>query len=477
MLSYTLRKTMVKQNENSHSQVLPFSLGVFLGLLIFLIGLILSFEKEYQGKIYPGVKILDFDASAKRPWQIEQFLKHKNLPFEKLKISFVFEDKIATLSGEKINLGFDSQFSSRQAYQIGREGNFFSQLWTQFQVLTAGIELAPLFKWDKTPIEETLKDLAQKIDFPAQNALFRFEKGKVTAFKTAQQGRRINTPKTLTDLEKKLAVLTKQASFPSEINIPLEIEIVEPEISTSQANNLGIEEFLGRGVSYFKGSPLERIHNLGLASSKLDGLLITPGQIFSLSKVLGEISLATGYQTSYIIKEGKTVLGDGGGVCQVSTTFFRAALNTGLAILERHPHSYRVAYYEQGGFSPGMDAAIFVPDVDLKIKNNTPAHVLIQTNFNSQNSSLSFEFYGKRDGRKIEISPVKVWEQKPPPEDKYIDDPNLPAGQIKQIDWKAWGAKTNFSYRVTKNGEILEEKSFYSNFLPWQAIFLRGAGE
>ena len=257
----------------------------------------------------------------------------------------------------------------------------------------------------------------------------------------------------------------------------MRIEIVEPEITNTKASNLGITTLLVKGFSYFQGSSKERIHNIALSSSLLHGLLIAPKEVFSLNNALGDISAATGYQSSYIIKEGKTVLGDGGGVCQVSSTLFRAALNAGLEIIERHPHSYRVYYYEQGGFSPGMDATIFSPSIDLKIKNNTPAHILIQTILDYNNSSLTFEFYGQKDDREVNISKVKTWDQQPPPEDKYIDDPTLPKDQIKQIDWKAWGIKTSFSYKVTKDNQVLTQNSFYSNFQPWQAVFLRGTRE
>jgi vancomycin resistance protein YoaR len=88
--------------------------------------------------------------------------------------------------------------------------------------------------------------------------------------------------------------------------------------------------------------------------------------------------------------------------------------------------------------------------------------------------SLTFELYGTNDGRKAEISKPRVWDETPPPPDLYQDDPTLPAGQVKQVDWKAWGAKVSFDYKITRNDEVLIEKTFYSNFKPWQAIFLKG---
>ena len=230
---------------------------------------------------------------------------------------------------------------------------------------------------------------------------------------------------------------------------------------------------VGKGISYFRGSIPSRIHNIQLASLKMNGILIPPGETFSFNKTLGDVSQSTGYQEAYIIKEGRTILGDGGGVCQVSTTLFRAVLNAGLPILERHAHAYRVSYYEQNS-DVGLDATVFDPTADLKIKNDTLAHLLIQTQFDPKNSRLTFELYGTSDGRKITLSKSRIWDQTPPPPDLYQDDPTLPPGKVKQIDWKAWGAKVAFDYKVERNGEILQNRTFYSNYRPWQAIYLRG---
>jgi len=199
-------------------------------------------------------------------------------------------------------------------------------------------------------------------------------------------------------------------------------------------------------------------------------------EIFSFNKSLGDVSADTGFEQAYIIKEGRTVLGDGGGVCQVSTTFFRAALNAGLPILERHAHAYRVHYYEDD-LGPGIDATVFDSTADLKIQNNTPAYLLIQSSVDLKKKKLTFEIYGTSDNRQVEMSKVRVWDQVPPPPDLYQDDPTLPAGTIKQVDWKAWGAKASFSYKVARGEEILTEKTFTSNYRPWQAIYLRGTGK
>lgn len=313
-------------------------------------------------------------------------------------------------------------------------------------------------------------DLAPAINQPPQNAAFEFTQGRVTQFRAAKDGLTLEEEKTIELIVNALIDLeTSQET----INIQLPIVSTPPQITIAEVNSLGIQQLIGRGLSFFYGSISSRIHNIQLAASKLNGLLIPPGEVFSFNQSLGDVSSATGFKQAYIIKEGRTILGDGGGVCQVSTTLFRAALDIGLPIIERRAHAYRVSYYEQSS-SVGLDATVFDPTADLKFKNDTPAHLLIQAQADIQNRKLTFELYGTSDNRIVTISKSRVWDQIPPPPDLYQDDPTLPEGQTKQIDWKAWGAKVAFDYRVERNGEMLQNRTFYSNYRPWQAIYLKG---
>lgn len=316
-------------------------------------------------------------------------------------------------------------------------------------------------------------NLALTINRLPENATFQFNGGRATEFQPAKDGLIIDQKKTIDLITKSLEQIEK-GETPQEIKLPL--TKTPPLVKTADVNNLGIKELLGKGVSYFQGSIVNRIHNIQLATSKLNGILIPPGEIFSFNKNLGDVSASTGYKEAYIIKEGRTILGDGGGVCQTSTTLFRAALQTGLPIIERHAHAYRVGYYEQN--SPvGVDATVFDPTADLKIKNDTPAYLLLQAHIDLQKKMLTYEFYGTSDGRKVTLSKSRIWDQTSPPPDLYQDDPTLPKGTVKQVDWQAWGAKVSFDYQVERSGEILQKQTFYSNYRAWQSVYLRGIGQ
>jgi vancomycin resistance protein YoaR len=331
----------------------------------------------------------------------------------------------------------------------------------------------PLGEYDQEAVQELARSLAKKINRSPQNPVLVFRGNRVKEFAPAKDGIEVKLP-----LLKEMIVgnlRTLEETDKKTVSVDLPTEKTAPAIKTGDINNLGINELIGKGSSRFAGSVSSRIYNISLAASRLNGILIKPGQTFSFNNALGDVSKLTGYKEAFIIKDGKTILGDGGGVCQVSTTFFRAGLSSGLPIIERRAHSYRVAYYEQDA-APGFDATVYAPTTDLKIKNDTPAHILIQAYTDTKNYTLVFEFYGTSDGRVATTTKPVVTDLVAPPEDFYQDDPALPVGTIKQIDWKAWGARARFNYKVTRNGELVYQKTFYSNFRPWQAKFLRGTG-
>ena len=308
--------------------------------------------------------------------------------------------------------------------------------------------------------------LASEINRPARGGTFNLENGRVIEFALPHEGYKLD--------EEAANILVAGVLLDSEKNqaeLPVAVTSVEAD-----TNKYGIKTLLGEGVSNFKGSIAGRVHNVDLASSRLDGILIAPGETFSFNQSLGEVSSGTGYQTSYIIKEGRTILGVGGGVCQVSTTMFRAALYSGLPILERTAHAYRVHYYEHPK-GPGFDATVYEPSPDLVFKNDTPMHVLIKRYFDPKTNTLKFSLYGTSDGRRTDVIGPIIHSQTRPPAAAYIPDDSLPKGTTKQIDWSAWGAKVTVKRKVTRGGEILQDDTFFSNYQPWQAIYLVGTRE
>ncbi|MCG2686044.1 VanW family protein, partial [Candidatus Parcubacteria bacterium] len=320
-------------------------------------------------------------------------------------------------------------------------------------------------KVDESSVAGFVEGLNSEVRRAPRGEIFKLEDHRVVEFKPSADGIELDVEQTARALAD--AILSP---IPDK-RVGLVVKITPaPEGS----NDYGIRTLLGQGISNFAGSSTGRIHNIKTAASRLDGILVAPGEVFSFNKSLGDVSKATGYDTAYIIKEGRTVLGAGGGVCQVSTTVFRAALNSGLPILARTAHDYRVRYYEP---PVGFDATVYDPSPDLKFKNDTPTHILIESWWDMGTNTLCFEIYGTDDGRRVEISESVIHSQTPPPEALYQDDPTLPKGTTKQVDWAAWGARVSFTRRVFRGGEVLQDDLFESRYFPWRAIYLVGTKE
>jgi vancomycin resistance protein YoaR len=247
-----------------------------------------------------------------------------------------------------------------------------------------------------------------------------------------------------------------------------------PKKLLASTNNLGIAERIGFGDSEYDHSIPTRIHNVSLASEKINNIIIAPGEEFSFNKELGEVSKSTGFQPAYVISGGKTILGDGGGVCQVSTTLFRSILDAGLLVTKRRQHSYRVSYYELNQ-KPGIDATVYSGDVDLRFKNDTQDHILIHTNADPTKLYITIELYGTSDGRQTEIVDHQVWDYRSAPPPIYSDDPSLPPGVVKQVDWAVSGVKAKFTKVIKdKDGNEIRKDEYYSNYIPWSAKYIRG---
>jgi len=319
-----------------------------------------------------------------------------------------------------------------------------------------------------------VENIAEVIDTKTTNAKLKFEGGKVVEFTPAQDGQELDIQETTKIISDNLLSPEKESAKTKTIKLP--VRVTRAKVEGSGIDELGIRELVGRGTSYFSGSIANRIHNIALGSGRISGTLVAPGEVFSFNKSVGDVSAATGYRQAYVISSGKTVLDDGGGICQVSTTVFRAALDAGLPIVKRTAHSYRVGYYEQGGYKAGIDATVFAPAVDFQFKNDTENYILVQTAVDRANAKLQVDFYGTQDGRQVEMTTPVVSNLVPAPPDRYQDDPTLPKGTVKQVDFAAQGATAVFTRKVYRGDKLLIDEVFKSNYRPWQAVFLVGTG-
>lgn len=481
---------MKKKTKGRREAILWFSIGSSLTLFFLISFAYILFEKYHKERIYPGVRIAGYNFSGATKRDVVDFFNRKNDAFEKVRFSFTYEELTATTSAKSLGFGFNSELLADQALNLGRSNDFSSNLSLKLQALLREVALSPSYTFSDEAFLQTLKPISEKVTIEPVDALFSFQpaslasrsgpagrNGRVVAFRPSSDGQEVAMEKLKEEVREKLLEAASAAKSRDTTNIiPIPVVVKKAKVQTSDANNLGIRELVGQGQSRFAGSIPNRIHNIQLSASGINGVLVPPGETFSFNQALGDVSKFTGYKEAFIIQGGRTILGDGGGVCQVSTTLFRAILNSGLPTVERHAHSYRVGYYEQD-MGPGFDATVYAPNVDLKFKNDTENHILIQAYTNLAGSTLTFSLYGTGDNRRVTMSGPTITNQRPPPPPQYNDDPTLPKGVKKQIDFQAFGANVSFTRTVERNGETIIKDKFTSNFQPWQAVYLRGTRE
>lgn len=263
----------------------------------------------------------------------------------------------------------------------------------------------------------------------------------------------------------------------------LQVNYLEPAApDTMTGADLGITELIHAETNYFYGSSAERIQNITAAAGRFHGLLVAPGETFSMADALGDISLENGYAEALIILGGQTITGVGGGVCQVSTALFRTVFFSGFPIVERHSHAYRVGYYEKiaGNIRDtnlaGLDATVFVPLVDFKFTNDSPYWLLMETYVNPTYSSLVWKFYSTSDGRSVQWQTSGITNVVEAPKPLYRESEDLPQGEVKQVDWAADGADITVQRWVYRAGQLINEDVIKTHYQPWQAIYEYGPG-
>lgn len=287
---------------------------------------------------------------------------------------------------------------------------------------------------DTSRIKSYLNLIAKDVNQKAINATLTVEGERATVFQQSQDGRSIDLEATAKDISTNVLATTHQAT------IPLTVVVTKADITSDTIDQLGIKELLSEGVSYFPGSSANRLTNIRVGAKRYNGVLLKPGQTFSFGEILGKVGPEQGYKEGRVILEGRTESQYGGGLCQVSSTAFRAALLAGLPILERYNHSFAVEYYTAPYGVPGVDATIYYPQVDFKFKNDTQNYILIQTELIG--TTLKFRFYGTKEKSGVIRGP-------------YFISGNNDATQP---------SKTVFYRDIVVNGQVSKTNTFYTTY-------------
>lgn len=330
---------------------------------------------------------------------------------------------------------------------------------------------------DPARLERAVERLAQLVDSPSAEPRVAFRRDRLTIVAAGQEGLRLDQPGALAAIS-----ATLQLTSPLSRALDLPVEIIKPKINAESLAGLGVVELVAEGQSSFAGSAAYRVTNIKAGAARMDGVLIAPGAEFSFNTQLGAVDEASGFVQGYAVIGNRTQLEWGGGVCQVSTTVFRAAFWAGLPFTERHAHPFYISWYDAYSYpggqpGPGMDATIATGALDLRFVNDTGRWLLMETGVDEAAQVLTVRLYGTKPGRSVAVSGPKTLSVTPAPSEPVtVNDAALPSGTYRQTDTARQGMEIAVYRVISERGTQREPELFYTRFKAWPNVFVRGTG-
>lgn len=350
---------------------------------------------------------------------------------------------------------FDGEAALQRALALGQEGSFGHRLRTRWRLYRQGLTLPLPVRCPQEPFTAWLRRVAKEVNREPQDAQVVVE-GEGVRIVPHRPGLRLNLEEARRRVEEALRKGEPHA-------IPLPLEEVAPRIRTEDVAR--VEVPLSRFTTYFNPAARARSHNLALAVQRINGVLLRPGEVFSYNETVGRRTMGNGFRVAPIFLGRRVVPGVGGGVCQVATTLYNAALLAGLEIVERHRHSRPVDYV-----APGRDATVDYGSLDLKFRANTryPVYITAQVVGNR----LTVCLWGAREDRR-EVRVVAVRDAALSCPVVEVPDPSLAPGQKVVEDKGTAGYRTRTFRILLQNGQEVRRELVSQDVYPAAARRVR----
>lgn len=309
-------------------------------------------------------------------------------------------------------------------------------------------------------VSATVLPMVAEVGKPARDAGFSVSAGVVSII-PAEDGLQADAA----DLALRLDTVLKGSG---ERRAELTMQRVQPEITTEEAQSMGIVERISTFTTDYASTNKPRVNNIHILADALDGTLIPPGGTFSFNETIGERTAEKGYQEANAIVNGKLVPQLGGGICQVGTTIFNTVFFSGLPVVERKNHSQYISHYPTG-----RDATVSWGGPDFKFKNDTEHWVLIATGYT--NSTVTISLYGTNPGYEVTYE-TGPWTNIVDPPVREVPDPTLPAGS-RVVEEKGVSGRTVVVVRHVKKGGVeIRTDTFKSVYKAAEEVVRVGTG-
>ena len=370
--------------------------GLIIVLLSFLISTTgLSFYLLYRDTIYHGVTIENIDVGGlalhEANQKITNYFENRDL---KAGVQFIYGDKIWTANTDEIGYTYDYTKSLNEAYEVGRQGNYFERLSIILALYKKNQNINLTSIYDSNKLDAILYNIKRVIDQPTKDATISRKNG-IFVISDEKIGLTLNTDKTKALLSARIYEL----KYDKDINIDLQVESASPRITSESLST--IQDLIGSYSTTFNAANTSRSKNITLAANSINGTVLMPGDIFSFNEVVGPRSRERGYLDAPVIFNGELVEGLGGGVCQASSTIYNATLLSDMKITERIKHSIPSTYVPKG-----RDATVSYGVLDFKFQSNQSNPIYIEC-YTKGNQMVTNIYGHKINNRVIRIESVE----------------------------------------------------------------------
>lgn len=361
-------------------------------------------------------------------------------------ISIKFKDRVWIISYKEIDGRFNIEKAVAEAYRISRGRGFWERGLIELGIRKMEVDIKLEFVYDVSGVLKSISKIQKEVEKKPIDAKISFDGGK---FKVVP-----DVPGIEVDEEKLMYVIKESLGDGStNINLPVNTVRAVKDEKMLKAINTKISSY----YTYFSPST-DRASNIAIGTRSVDGKLVMPGEVFSLDSALGPRTEEYGYKEAPVIIKGELVDGIGGGVCQIASTLYNAALLADLDIVERRNHILAPAY-----IGLGRDAAISEGHIDLKFKNNRSFPIYIRGYI--YGSKLNFEIYGDSTTSAMRVDIVNdVVEVIKPNKPRIIEDPDAPAGTEKIRVKPRDGYRVKTYRRTYINGRLVRDDKLSDDY-------------
>ncbi|MDQ2086030.1 VanW family protein [Herbivorax sp. ANBcel31] len=525
MINPVTKKFKVKNKALTYS-LLSVITVFFISFLIFTI---IIFSNK---KIYNGVYVNDINMGKMTYSQAYDILKSNfTEKIDEVEITLIKDDFSKQFDLSEFNVLYDVENAVNKAYEVGREGHVFKRFKDIIDTRKNGVVFDLEFSFNEEKLMDSIENFYDDSLIEVQNPDI-IEDKNTMYFYTGKPGVALIKDKAFEHIHNSIKTVSSETfEVPTETTMPdyvnldnmyneisreaknahvivednevvvmphvigrkinkselekiiennkdtydvkkdLPVSFVKPEIKTENIDDYLFRDILGTHSTYFSTSTqndANRGVNIGLSSSKIDGTILGPGDVFSFNDIVGPRTSERGYLSANIYVQGEIVPGVGGGICQVSSTLYNAVLFSGLETVYRMNHMFTVGYVPYG-----QDAAVSYNELDFKFKNNTNWPIRIDADIS--NNNIGFEIVGTNETPEKSIEIVNVQISSTPATVKYIDDPNMYEGETVIIQSGKSGYVYD-TYKVVKIDGVETERTYLhrSSYRPYDQIVKRG---